>query len=71
MTAISKSSPIGFRSGDPINVLDPVNRLPEEIEATKPLLPRVLTVKSEEMFAWRQLLGTFQRMVQTSKPAPK
>lgn len=71
MTALSTDSPIGFHPGEPNNSLDPVNPQEplyvapkvEEIESSKPLLPRILTVKSEDFFQWRQLLGTFQRSV--------
>jgi hypothetical protein len=74
MTELSTGSPIGFPPGEPSNSLDPVNPQEplfvapkaEEIEASKPLLPRILKVKSEDFFQWRQLLGTFQRNVRKS-----
>jgi hypothetical protein len=67
-TTLSPNSLIGFQCGDPCKVQDPVKQLPmvEEILAAEAPPPRTLRIKHEEFYQWRQVLGAFQKNVQST-----
>lgn len=67
-TTLSPNSLIGFQSGDQCKVQDPVKQLPtvEEILAAEVPPSRTLKITHEEFYQWRQVLGAFQKNVQST-----
>ena len=64
-TTISPNSLIGFKSGEANKPPVHESQLPtaEEILAETPPNPRVMKMKSEEFFQWRQVLGSYLKQV--------
>jgi hypothetical protein len=64
---ISANSLVGFATGEASSPSAPGRLLPtaEEIQASKPPPPRVLTMTSEDFYQWRQVLGNYKKYITT------
>ncbi len=66
-TTISPSSEPGFKSGEESSSTGPAKPLvpsAEDLLAAAPQLqPRILTVTSEELYQWQQILGAYKQQV--------